>query len=370
MERHRFRLLTAAVALAMAGVLGAATEVDITGNWFGLFLLHGKRDALLTLKDDLLLGDGSRLIAGVSFAPARRLLATSPSSRALPRLEVEWSEVDGKGLVRNLFADGSELLTFFSRYEDDDGNEPRGLFVGGALPEVAATPAQDESGMSFRDAHGWHHVWCNVNEVLQDASNQANWPPGKWTFLGSRLLLADRERVVIESSHAIPFASGLLRVNRYAHFHAGQPFFKLGLRFENEGDRPVRFAYGYGDEPWVGHFGSSAGNVGFLPGRIVRVEGPVDPKNRWAGILDEESGVAAFLAWLGDVGPDRLYFSNEPAYRFPRLGQPLDSNEVFIGMEWLHQTLGPGEGRTISLSVGMARAGPGEVPVPPPAALP
>jgi hypothetical protein len=358
------RLLAAATAIALAGVFAAATDVEISGRWHGLFLLKGRSDAPLVLTDDLLLGDGSRRIAGVSFSNVRGLLESTPEGGILPRLELEWSEADGSGRVMNRFADGTELVTYFARYEDDDGLHPHGLFVGGALPEASASAAEvNESGMSFRDARGWHHVWCNVNELFRDDGGDVNWPPGRWKFLGSRVLIADHERVVLESSHAIPVDGGLLRITRYAYFRAGAPFFKLGVRVENSSDRTARFSYAYGDEPWVGHYGSSDGNIGFLPNRLVRVESPFPTELQAAGILDEKSGIAAFLAWPGSALPDLGYFGNEAGYRNVRLGRVLDSNSVFIGLEWIGKTLAPGEGYTVQLSIGMARAyAPNTVP--------
>jgi hypothetical protein len=364
------RVVAAATGIAAAGVLAAATEIDIGGRWHGLFLLRG-RDAPLTLTDDLLLGDGTRRLAGVPFGPVRRLVGSTPARGALPRLELDWSDAAGNGRVVNRLADGTELVTFFSRFQDDDGLRPQGLFVGGAMPEVAGAGAADESGMSFHDARGWHHVWCNVNEALFVDDAREAWTPGRWTFLGSRVLIADPERVVLESAHTVPVPGGLLRVNRYAYFRAGAPFFKLGIRVENSTDRPIRFSYAYGDEPWVGHFGSSQGNIGFVPGALVRVESPFDPRERWAGILDEETGVAAFLAWPASALPDLGYFANQAGFKTAKAGAPLDSNSVFIGLEWLRRPLAPGEGTSIQLSVGMARShAPGQVPELPPEALP
>jgi hypothetical protein len=366
------RLAAAAAGLALAGVLAAATEVAISGHWYGLFLVRGKRDAPLTLRDDLLFGDGSRGILGVSFGPIRDLLTREPAAGIFPRLDLEWSEAEGSGRVLNRLADGTEVITFFARYEDDDGLHPQGLFVGGALPEVAgSTEDANESGMSFHDARGWHHVWCNVNELLRDDSANRLWSPGRWSFLGSRVLISSPERIVLESSHAIPVDGGLLRITRTAHFRAGSPFFKLAIRVENSSDLPIRFSYAYGDEPWVGHYGSSAGNIGFVPGELVRVESPFDVAGRWAGILDEQTGIAAFLAWPPTARPDLGYFGNDAGFAQSLLHRPLASNAVFIGLEWLGKALAPGEGTTVLLSVGMAHApGPGTVPVLPPDALP
>jgi hypothetical protein len=355
--------------LALAGLLAAVTDFELSGRWHGVFLVRGKGGAPLVVKDDLLLGDGSRLLAGVSLSRLRSLLLPTASA-ARASLELDWSVAEGNGLVRSRFADGTELVTVFSRFDDDEGHEPRGLFVGGALPDVAASAQQDESGMSFRDGDGWHHIWCSANELLLDLPAGRSWYPGAWRYLGGRVLIQDSDRIVLESSHAVPLAAGTLRVDRYAYFRAGLPWFKLGMRFTNAGEQPVRFAYAYGDEPWVGHFGSAAGNVGWLRDGIVRVEGPVPRDGRFAGIFDEQSRLAAFAAWAADTAPDRAYFANQPGSRFRRLGQPLASNEVFVGLEWLDVALRPGESRSILLTLGMAKPGASQVPSLPDGALP
>jgi len=368
---RRVGLVLSVGALGVAALLAAATDIRISGHWQGMFLLRGKEGLPLVVQDDVFLGDGSRLVAGFSFSRVRQVLASGAPRQGRAWLELDWDDADGSGLVRNHLAEGTELVTDFSRYDDDEGKNPQGLFVGGALPEVAAGEEQDESGMSFHDARGWHHVWCNVNELLMDLDSRRRWSPGSWTYLGARVLIRDPDRVVIESSHAIPVLGGALRVDRFAYFAAGKPWFKLGIRVVNTGDRPVRYAYAYGDEPWVGHFGSSAGNVGWVRDGIIRVEVLIDARaNRWAGILDEESGIADFIAWVGEVMPDRVYFANQPGSRFERLGQPLDSNAVFVGLEWLDQVLRPGEQRSYLISLGLARPDASGIPVLPEGAGP
>jgi hypothetical protein len=356
----------AIVALGLAAALAAATRIELAGHWQGLFLLAGKGARPLELKDDLFLGDGSRLLAGVSFSRVRTALGRSGARMrsGQPRLELDWDEASGSGVVRNHLAGGGELLTSFARYEDDQGKRPRGLFVGGALPDAAAdVDAMDESGMSYRSASGWQHVWCNVNEGLGYVGGVSF--PGGWRFLGSRVLIEDPQRVVLESSHDIDVGRGdTLRMDRFAYFRAGKPWFKLGIRIANAGERPVVFTYVYGDEPWVGEFGSAQGNVGWVNGQVVRTEAIVDPReHRWAGIIDEKSRTANFISWMGDGLPDRVFFGNGAGSIDLRPGQPLSSNEVFIGLEWEERTLQPGDHLSILLTIGRAEY-PAEADVP------
>lgn len=358
-------------ALAVAGLLAAVTRLSISGHWYGVYVLRAKEGFGLEVKDDLFLGDGSRLLGSLSLTPVRALFesAKRPAS-AHPRLELEWDAAAGSGLVRNHLADGTAVVTLFARYQDSEGLVPHGLFLGGALPDVAADAAQqNESGMTYRDARGWNHVWCNVNEGMFLGGRITY--PGHWRFLGSRVLIREADRVVLESSHEIAEGSTLLRMDRYAYFRAGSPWFKLGIRVVNVGDAPAGYTYVYGDEPWVGEFGSSAGNLGWLAGGLVDREGPVDTRENWfAGMVDQETGVANFIAWLGDDRPDLAYFANQPG-RLDRSGPPLTSNEVFVGVEWRDRVLAPGESRSMLLAVGMAeRAGDGRGPAMPAAIAP
>jgi hypothetical protein len=225
--------------------------------------------------------------------------------------------------------------------------------------------------MAYRDARGWSHVWCNVNEGLEDAQSGTSWPPGKWRFLGSRVLQRGPERVVLESDHELALSGGLLRVDRFATFVAGEPFFRLVIRLQNLGPGPVALTYLYGDEPWLGHFGSADGNIGWLANALVRTAGRFDTATGYAGIFDEKTGLSNFLAWSGEARPNVGYFSNHPGeFVDASRKEPLASNEVFIGLEWTWLRLPPGTGKTIELAIGMGRIDPATGrPALPPGAL-
>jgi hypothetical protein len=363
--RARALLGAGLAALAAAGLLLATTRVEIEGRWRGLFLLRARDGRMLELKDDLYLGDGSRLLVGTSFSMLRRWLGAGapPPAPGEAALELDWDERAGRGQVRNRFADGRELVTLLGRYEDGDGGHPRGLFVGGALPDVSGDLVnQDQSGMALHEPKGWFHIWCSVNEALvdMDGPTQAIIYPGSFRYLGSRVLVQDARRVVLESNHEIALRRGRLRMDRFAYFTAGEPFFKLGIRLTALGPEPVTYSYLYGDEPWVGHFGTAVGNYGWVEGEVIPHEGKVDQvRHRWGGIVDLKSDHAAYIEWLGDDLPDDVYFSNNPGFFSDAAKKvPLASNEIFVGLQWVGRRLRPGEGRTIRLAIGLAGRDP------------
>jgi hypothetical protein len=121
----------------------------------------------------------------------------------------------------------------------------------------------------------------------------------------------------------------------------------------------------------VGHFGSAEGNIGWRPGELIRIETGIDPGAGVAGILDEKSGIADFIAWGGEDPPGFAYVSNQGGQvSNPRRRVPLASNEIFFGLEWLRRALAPGQGRTMQLTIGMARPDPATgIPVAPPGAV-
>jgi hypothetical protein len=361
--RSRILLVGSVALVAATGLFAAVTKVDVEGRWRGIYLLEGRGSRWLEVKDDLLLGDGSRLLTGFSLTRVRKLLGFDAElvRPGEPSLALDWDEREGRGLVRNRLADGTELVTMFGRYEDSEGETPRGLFVGGAIPEIAADLAnQNQSGMALHDARGWTHVWCNVNEALVDESTRAFVWPSTWRFLGSRVLVRDAKRVVLETNHEADVQGATLRMDRFAYFTAGQPYFKLGIQITSLGPADVSYAYLYGDEPWVGRFGSADGNIGWLADRLVPNEEMLDPVvHRWGGILDTKSGTANYIEWVGDTLPTQVYFANEPGkVTTSATPVPLTSNEVFVGLQWVKQRLRPGEERSIRLVIGLAETDP------------
>ena len=348
-------------ALSAAAVALALTRIEVSGTWYGVYLLRGSGAQPLELKDDLLLGEGNRVIAGVSFSRVREIArAGDRVQRDGAWLESEWDEAIGRGIVRNHLADGTELVTLLSRFDNGgaDGVARHGVFIGGSLPDVALDVAlQNESGMAYRERSGrWRHIWCNANEAVWDVAENREIDTWQYRYLGSRIVVQDAQRVVIESAHEVVVAGVTLRMDRTAQFLAGRPFVLLGVTIENVGARPVRYMFLYGDEPWVGNFGVAYGNLGWTADGIYSDEVQVNQlRHRVAGIVDTETGTANFLAWLGSELPDLVYISNDVGEL--HLGTPLASDHIFIGTEW-HRELQPGESRHVLLAVGMGERDP------------
>ncbi len=131
---HRRFLLSSLVFVALFAVfLVLTTRFDLKGHYEGVFLLKARHGALFEIKDDLYLGDGSRLIFGLDTdqAPFRYFKKEKTPEPGKSFLDFKWDKADGSGYVMNFLPDGGRILTCFSRFCDSEGHYNHGLFVGG-----------------------------------------------------------------------------------------------------------------------------------------------------------------------------------------------------------------------------------------------
>jgi len=370
MRKGRTILLTALAVLATALFIYLFTNVrfNIKGHFEGFYLLRDRGAGRYEFSDHLFVGEGKSLIYAMNLAPLQQRFFAMfmPSHRDdLPHLHCEWNPHDGSGLVSQHFANGTSLVTYFGRYLDDD-EEVHGLFVGGGMPETVATDINynmNNSGMTFGDGRKWYHVWCSVNEGVGGMNGDRMLTPSRWKFLGSRVVSKSDSSVVITSSHSVMIGEIPLRIERRASFTAGETYFNLEIRLTNQGGVPLSYQYQYGDEPWVGYYGTALGDVGWVKDRLVTHEevvdinrysyaGLVDSGNRVIGEQPVYTNLANFIEWFGEERPF-VYIANSGSPPVPGARKPLESNERYIGLEW-DRVLAPAETATIRLAIGMA----------------
>jgi hypothetical protein len=374
-KRSKKALILLSLFLFLA-VASFFVKFSLTGRFEGVFLLKGKNGALYEIKDDLYLGDGSRVILSLDFERLvyhlPRLFKHKDPSKAY--LDFDWDSRNGRGFVKNMMPGGRQLITFFGRYKDESDNYVSGLFVGGGLPENVVGDDEikmSQTGMAYYDGKRWYHIWCTVNEAIVSADTGYMAYPGKWAFEGSRILNESSKRLALMSSHKVVLDGVPLHVERYAYFRAGKTYFTLSVRIRNIGDKTVNYNYVYGDEPWLGNFGSSEGNIGWLKDRTIIYTQTIDPrKYDYAGFYDygnslvskghDFTKVANFIQWI-ENRPKYVYYANSPIiYEIAGIKDnsdmfvPLGSNTRFIGLEWKTMHLAPGESDHFSIAVGMA----------------
>ncbi|MEW6489704.1 MAG: hypothetical protein AB1578_17565 [Thermodesulfobacteriota bacterium] len=372
-----WRLGAAFLGIGVAAVL--LIDLRLEGTWRGLYLL---RDGWgVEISDDLFLGDEGRFLFGLDV---RRGAVAPPVGYDGPRpaLVQEWVAWDGTGWVRNLLPGGREIVTTFSRYVDREGRHPTGLFIGGRpppLPGNEGTRLLNQSGMAYYDGNRWYHVWCNANEALATADGSVTVQTVDWVYRESEVVSAGPGAVALRSLHVVDLAGAELEVERHALFRAGEPYVLLAISISNRGSEAVGVRYGYGDEPWLGEYGSSEGNVGWVEGRLVEYEEGIDPaRHAFAGYFDygnEAIGsphtftnLANFVEWHPETRPSAVYFSNSVG-QAPQEGPSvaLAGNERAITLEWGPGDVVQGEPARIILAVGLAGdVHPGLLPSKPP----
>jgi hypothetical protein len=362
------------IAVLLVLAVSLTVTFNITGSHEGIFLFRGERGKLLEVKDDLYLGEAFRYIAGVDFDHIRHPLHeifNGIEGAKEPYLDYKWDEKNGEGFVRNYLPGGKCILVSFSRFVDEFGKEASGLFVGGGLPPDVADDDKakmNASGMAYYDGVRWFHIWCSANEVILNRDLRPRYP-STWKYLGSRVLHHSRDDLVLESSHEVSIDRIPLLIDRHVYIRAGATYFFLKVTIRNAGSVPVSYYYVYGDDPWLGNYGTSGGNVGWSGDGLYYYVGSLNThKFNYAGYFDHgndvigeqhnHTGKANFIEWFSDSKPF-VYFSNGPYDIPPVHGEkiPLSSNARFIGIDW-EQTLQPDESVTYTLAIGMAAIDP------------
>jgi len=294
------------------------------------------------------------------------LFETISAASEQPRMDVTFNEASGRGIVKQFHPDGSRLELSLARYEDPEAH-PRGVVIGGDFPvgDVGTDENREGGGMALFDGNRWIHLWCSANEGIAVSGGGAVHEPHTWKYLSGRVVKTSSQEVIVESVHEVSLQGIPLRITRRLDMKAQDDFATLFMRVANQGDRQILYDYAYGDEPWVGQFGTSAGDVGWYEHGLVTREahltprpadliGFVDRGNSYAGETQDYSGYANFIQWLRPI-PTEVYFSNSFYSVGARL---LDSKDNrLLNIVWKNQYLGPGESKNYVLRVGFIRPG-------------
>jgi len=374
MRNKWFYICAAAPVLALIVCIVSKVDVDYYGSLEGLFLLKGENGAWLEVSDDLFPEDTDRFIYGhpsTLFKHAVSVGSCTASGR--PCMNFEWNEREGRGFIKTTYADGRKLLVCLSRFKDSLGLHPSGLFLGGDLPPSDPDFQifnKNETGMAYFDGKRYYHIWCNVNEGISDAANNPI-SPSQWQFLGSKVLENSQTDLTLVSRHRTLVNGVPVTIERFLFYTVGDTFVTIVTNITNVGNTGTTLSYVYGDEPWLGNFGTSAGNVGWLKDRLVTTEMLVDTKkydyfgmfdhgNTLAGGPQTYTNKANFIEWQHANPPTYAYFANGFG-NFPNTGKvaPLSSpdNRV-IALQWGKLRIEPGGILSFKLAVGMAENNP------------
>jgi hypothetical protein len=306
----------------------------------------------------------------------------TPATPSSGRFTVDWSPLTGKGLVVERLASGDELRTcFHCKYPGYTG----GLVIG----------SMDGSGMEFRPRRPLRgfssiNLFCAQDESIWDldenveytygwSENYGTGPDGKrLEYRGGKVLRQSGDEIALASENA----GGCYRVLKVALTRAESLTWFIATRIENRCDHPVRFHFFTGDDPWLGLYASSDGDVGWTPEGLIRnatvldagrltVAGFYDLGNQALGQKEEGfSNQADFFALDPALPlPDFAAFANRFAHEAREVDarRPLDNKSMIaLNLGWTKRHLAAGESLDVTLALGMAATGePGTTPRPP-----
>ncbi|PIE17630.1 MAG: hypothetical protein CSA65_08380 [Proteobacteria bacterium] len=330
------------------------------------------------------LGGGCQRRADRPPAEAKRKAAVSsrPAKPVPPpqaRIDSHWDPKTGRGDVRQYFADGSVIRTcFHCRYKGYTG----GLVIGNLSGSGSALyPKRPIRG--FRRIN----IFCAQDESIWDRKERAeysygwseNFPPkdgGKrLRYRRGRVLEQSATRLVLQSENA----GGCYKVTKVAHSERGARWWIIATRVTNRCSHPIDFDLYTGDDPWLGTYKSSDGDVGWTPAGIIRHETALGPGaftvggfydlgNSAVGQRAQRfSNQANFIALDPATPlPDGAYFAN----RFAHDEREVDPKKALhnktltaLNLAWKGRRLASGEGFTFAFALGLAQTStPGATP--------
>ena len=322
---------------------------------------------------------------GISYLPLFLLLAACQGKRSakpapppplplpLPRLEVKWDPGKGKGAVLSRMKNGDVLRTCFQcGYPAYTGALVIGSYSGSGMGLYPKTPIRGFKAIN---------VFCAQDESIRDqpsgeeytygwSENMGDGPGGRrLEYVRGKVIEAGPRRVVLISENL----GGCYRVTKVATTRAGTRFWIIATRVTNACDKKIRFDLFSGDDPWIGTYRSSDGDVGWLPGELVRREralsagrftagGLYDLGNRALGQEEGSfSGMANFIALDPATPlPSMAAFANRFAHTRDEVdpGKALSNDSLTaLNLAWTGLTLEPGQGFTFAMALGLAETG-------------
>ncbi|MGE5892920.1 MAG: hypothetical protein ACM34I_02580 [bacterium] len=324
-----------------------------------------KDDSRIRLDTDISFSEVDSLLFRVDATPLfNRLFEKIASATDAPLLNVSFDESRGRGVIKEFRPDGTRLEIALSRYDHEEAS-PAGIVIGGEFPIGDSAMVREGGGMAYFNGEKWIHLWCTANEGIALAGGGTVYEPQKWNYASGRIIKGTFNEVILESEHTVSPGGEPLHITRRLDLKAGDNFATLMIRITNTGKRAISYDYAYGDEPWIGIFGSSEGEVGWTRDGLITHEtfinplkysliGYADVGNKEAGENDRYSGYANFIQWI-DTVPSQVYVSNT----FYEVGNRiLDSRDNrVLNVVWKNQFLPPGTSKTYKLRIGFVRPG-------------
>lgn len=207
--------------------------------------------------------------------------------------KIGWDERTGRGPVLQSFEDGSRIeVCFQCGFKGYTG----GLSIGGFnSPGFMYVPAKPIRGFNFLN------IWCAFDDTIFEIKTEKKYNFG-WSqnygerAKGERLIYTEgriykisKDKIVLKSVNE----GGCFKVSRFVEWNSGDRFLIFTQTIENRCHEKVEFDYWIGEDPWIGTYKSSEGDVGWVmmkdesgvKSEIIRNEYGIDGKDFVCGGL-------------------------------------------------------------------------------------
>ncbi|MCA9659630.1 MAG: hypothetical protein KC486_14905, partial [Myxococcales bacterium] len=312
-----------------------------------------------------LAGVCASVVALVSACDDPRGAGDEPARLREEKLSSDWDPRSGRGqLSIDLGARGRVEVGLQERYDGYSG----GLVLG----------SMGRSGYRWYTpgAADFTAIWCAMDESIWRHDTRQEYAYG-WSknfgrgpdgvllrYLGGRVFESGPERIVLGSVNA----AAPLRVARWLLVDAsGTLLFRVRVRNEGKVDLPIDLWVG--DDPWVGEYGTAAGDVGWYDDTWVTEERavPLEPGG-CLGIADvrrcaaSDAGICANVANALCLSPDSppphtaLFangFAHDPSELLEGRALQGDSDTAF-NLGWRDVSLAPGDDLEIGYALALA----------------
>jgi hypothetical protein len=284
-------------------------------------------------------------------------------------LENAWDPKTGRGVViHHQPGQGILQTSFHVGYPGYTG----GLVIGGySSPGMAWIPEHPKPGFPSIN------VFCAQDESIWDrderreygygwSENFGTGPDGeRLEYVFGRVVEATRDSIVLESENA----GGCYRVRKIACTWATTRFWIIATCITNRCDHALHFDFFSGDDPWIGLYKSSDGDVGWTASGSVPREQRFEVGDFTAGGL-WDLGNAALGQTEGSFSNAANFFALDPALALPDEAnfanrfahgksevdphKALDNHSMTaLNLGWTNQTLAPEASRDFAFAVGL-----------------
>ncbi len=317
--------------------------------------------------------DDSDLLAEVDLAdgrppPGAHRDALPPVTPRSP-IQNGWDPDTGRGTITLTTPAGERLeIRLQDGFEGYTGGLLLGSMGGSAFRSWPTDAPAGTRGLS---------LWCAQDEslLLEQAERRLEYSHG-WSenfgtgpdgvplrYLGGRVLHDSPDGLLLRAENAaMPF-----HLARWLQLLPDGTLLTR-LRISNVSEASIQFSFWEGEDPWVGDYGSSEGDVGWFAGALIRQEASLGASpGACLGMADlgdqpraaDPWPLAASFLCLDPLSPkpDQLIFANGFAHGPDEVSDntPLsDQSPTAFNLGWTHMELAPGASWELRWAMGVA----------------